>query len=163
LFGAGSSVRPNSSNPVRGLAIYADGVVAVVGNNVYFSVDGTSWLQLNKDSVDASGDNYATFNGRSELTLTTVEQCEFTIYEGLTDYGELVITDKSGANKPFLFYMTGTGGLSTRTFFAKQITFDHTKTAKFCTVHDNHLVVAGNPTEPQVKNYLFFVETHYLN
>ena len=153
LFGAGSSVRPNSSNPVRGLAIYADGVVAVVGNNVYFSVDGTSWLQLNKASVDASGDNYATFNGRSELTLTTVEQCEFTIYEGLTDYGELVITDKSGANKPFLFYMTGTGGLSTRTFFAKQITFDSTKTAKFCTVHDNHLVVAGNPTEPQTIYY----------
>jgi hypothetical protein len=153
LFGAGSSVRPSSSNPVRGLAIYADGVVAVVGNNVYFSVDGTSWLQLNKASVDASGDNYATFNGRSALTLTTVEQCEFTIYEGLTDYGELVITDKSGANKPFLFYMTGTGGLSTRTFFAKQITFDSTKTAKFCTVHDNHLVLAGNPTEPQTLYY----------
>ena len=153
LFGGGSSVRPNSSNQVRGLVVYADGIVAVVGNNIYFSVDGTSWLQVNRDSVDASGDNYSTFTGRSELTLSSVGQCEFTIYEGLTDYGELVITDKSGNNKPFLFYMTGTGGLNTRTFFAKQITFDHTKTAKFCTIHDNHLVVAGNPTEPQTIYY----------
>ena len=153
LFGDGSSVRPNSSNTVKGLAIYADGVIAVVGTDIYFSIDGTSWLQVNKASVDASGDNYTAFTGRSELSLTTVNQCEFTVYEGLTDYGELVITDKSGVNKPFLFYMTGTGNLNTRTFFAKQIEFDGTKTAKFCTIHDNHLVVAGNPTEPQTIYY----------
>ena len=153
LFGGESSVRPNSSNQVKGLAVYADGIIAVVGDNIYFSEDGTGWLQVNKDSVDASGDNYATFNGRSELTLSSVGQCEFTIYEGLTDYGELVITDKSGNNKPFLFYMTGTGALNSRTFFAKQITFDHTNTAKFCTIHDNHLVLAGSSTEPQTVYY----------
>ena len=153
LFGGASAARPNSSNTVKGLAVYADGIVAVVGNDVYFSQDGTSWLQINKNSVDASGDNYTTFTGRSELSLTSVGQCEFAIYDGLTDYGELVITDKSGNNKPFLFYMTGTGALNTRTFFAKEITFDHTKKAKFCTIHDNHLVVAGNPTEPQTIYY----------
>ena len=38
LFGDGSSVRPNSNNTVKGLAIYADGVIAVVGNNIYFSI-----------------------------------------------------------------------------------------------------------------------------
>ena len=153
LFGGSSSVRPNSSNDIEGISVYADGVVAVAGNDIFFSQDGTSWLQINKASVSASGDNYTTFTGRSELSLTSVGQCEFTIYEGLTDYGELVITDKSGNNKPFLFYMTGTGALNTRTFFAQEITFDHTKTAKFCTIHDNHLVIAGNPTEPQTIYY----------
>ena len=104
LFGGDDSVRPNSSNQVKGLVVYADGIVAVVGDNIYFSEDGTSWLQVNKDSVDVSGDNYSTFTGRSALSLSSVGQCEFTIYEGLTDYGELVITDKSGNNKPFLFF-----------------------------------------------------------
>ncbi len=153
LFGGASAVRPNTSEDIEGLVVYADGVVAIAGDDIFFSQDGTSWLQINKASVSASGDNYTTFTGRSELSLTSVGQCEFTIYEGLTDYGELVITDKSGNNKPFLFYMTGTGALNTRTFFAQEITFDHTKKAKFCTIHDNHLVVAGNPTEPQTIYY----------
>ena len=155
-FGGASTVRPNSSNDIEGLQVYADGVVAVSGNDIFFSQDGTSYLQLNKDSVSASGDNFSTFSGRSELSLTSIDQCEFAIYEGTSDYGDLIITDKSGNNKPFLFKMTGTGNLNTRTFFASQITISGSTTAKFCTVHDNHLVVAGDPSTP---NTIYFSGT----
>ena len=154
LFGGDSAVRPNTSEDVEGLSVYADGVIAVVGNDIFFRQDGTSYLQINKDSVSASGDNFSTFSGRSELSLTNLDQCEFALFEGTTDYGELVITDKSGNNKPFLFKMTGTSAvLSSRTFFVSQITISGSKTAKFCTIHDNHLVVAGDPTTPNTLYY----------
>ena len=154
LFGGDSAVRPNTSEDVEGLSVYADGVIAVVGNDIFFSQDGTSYLQINKDSVSASGDNFSTFSGRSELSLTNLDQCEFALFEGTTDYGELIITDKSGNNKPFLFKMTGTSAvLSSRTFFVSQITISGSKTAKFCTIHDNHLVVAGDPTTPNTLYY----------
>jgi len=153
LFGGGSSARPNTTEDIEGLVVYADGVVAVAGNDIFFSQDGTSWLQINKASVSGSGDNYSTFTGRSELSLTSLDQCEFAIFEGTSDYGELVITDKSGNNKPFLFKMTGTGDLNTRTFFVSQITISSSTTAKFCTIHDNHLVVSGDPTTPTTIYY----------
>ena len=65
LFGGGSAARPNSSNDIEGLAVYADWTIALAGDDIYFSKDGTSWLQINKASVDAAGDNYSTFTGRS--------------------------------------------------------------------------------------------------
>ena len=154
LFGGASAARPNTSNDIEGLSVYADGAVAVAGDDIYFSKDGTSWLQLNKASVSASGDNYSTFTGRSELSLTSLDQCEFALYEGTSDYGELIITDKSGNNKPFLFKMTGTGdALSSRTYFVSQITISGSTTAKFCTIHDKHLVVAGDPSTPNTIYY----------
>ena len=154
VFGGGSAVRPNTAEDIEGLAVYADGAVVVAGNDIFFSQDGTSYLQINKASVDASGDNFSTFSGRSELSLTNIDQCEFALFEGTSDYGELVITDKSGNNKPFLFKMTGTSAvLSSRTFFVSQITISGSKTAKFCTIHDNHLVVSGDPSTPNTIYY----------
>jgi len=157
VFGGGSAVRPNTAEDIEGLSVYADGVVAVAGNDIFFSQDGTSYLQINKASVSGSGDNFSTFSGRSELSLTSIDQCEFALFEGTSDYGELVITDKSGNNKPFLFKMTGTGAeLSSRTYFASQITISGSTTAKFCTIHDNHLVLAGDPSTP---NTIYFSST----
>ena len=50
--------------------------------------------------------------------------------------------------------MTGTSAdLTTRTFFASQITISGSTKAKFCTIHDNHLVVAGDPTTPNTVYY----------
>ncbi len=42
--------------------------------------------------------------------------------------------------------MTGTGALSGRTYFAKEITVSGTHYPKFCVIHDKHLVVAGAAT-----------------
>ena len=38
----GDGTRPNSSNDIEGLHVYADGVIAAAGTNIYFSQDGDS-------------------------------------------------------------------------------------------------------------------------
>ncbi len=149
----GDGTRPNSSNAILGLNVYADGVIACSGTNIYFSQDGDSWLQLNKASVSGSGDNYSTFGGRSAAARTSQGQADFTVYEGDTDYGELIITDRGSATKPFYFKMTGTGDLDTRTFFAKEITVSGTHYPKYCVIHDRHLVVGGAETAPNTIYY----------
>ena len=151
LFGGGSSARPNSSNAILGMAVYADGLVVCSGTGIFFSQDGTSWIQINKASVSGSGDNLTTFNARSNDDRTGQGQCTFSIFEGTTDYGDLLICD--GANKPFFFRMTGTGNLSTRTFFAGEITVDGTTAPSVGVMHENHFVVGGAST---AKNTIFF-------
>ena len=152
-FGNGDATRPNGGNPVLGLFVYADGLVACSGTNIYFTLEGETWLQINRASVDAAGDNYSTFTGRSALARTNQAQCNFTLYEGDSIYGELVITDESSATKPFYFKMTGTGALSDRTYFAKEITVSGTVYPKTCIVHDRHLVVGGNTDTPNTIYY----------
>jgi len=150
----GDGTRPNGANPILGLHVYADGVIACSGTNIYFSQDGDSWLQINMASVAGGGDNYSTFTGRSAAARTSQGQVDFTIYEGNTDYGELIITDKGTGVKPFYFKMTGTGSaLSSRTYYAKEITVSGTEYPKFCVIHDKHLVVAGAGTSPNTIYY----------
>ena len=153
VFGGDSAARPNSSNQVLGLHVYGDGVIAWSGTNIYFSLDGTSWLQINRDSVAGGGDNYSTFTGRSALARTSQGKAHFATYEGDTAYGEVIITDEGSGVKPFYFKMTGTGALSDRTYFAKEITVDGSVYPKFCTIHDKHLVVGGSSTEPNGIHY----------
>ena len=153
VFGGDSAARPNSSNQVLGLHVYGDGVIACSGTNIYFSLDGTSWLQINRDSVAGGGDNYSTFTGRSALARTSQGKAHFATYEGDTAYGEVIITDEGSGVKPFYFKMTGTGALSDRTYFAKEITVDGSVYPKFCTIHDKHLVVGGSSTEPNGIRY----------
>ena len=154
LFGGGSAARPNSSNDILGLQVYADGVIACSGTNVYFSQNGTSWLQINRASVSASGDNYSTFTGRSAAARTSQGQASFAIYEGTSDYGEVIITDRGSGVKPMYFKMTGTdSNLSNRTYYAKEITVSGTEYPKYCVIHDKHLVVAGAATSPNTIYY----------
>ena len=50
--------------------------------------------------------------------------------------------------------MTGTNAdVTARTFFTSQITISGDTTAKFCTIHDHHLVVAGDPSTPKTIYY----------
>ena len=158
-FTAFGDTRPNSSNAILGMAVYADGIIVCSGTGIFFSVDGEdTWLQINRASVDASGDNYSTFTGRSVAARTSQGRCTFAIYEGTSDYGEIVICD--GVNEPFLFQMTGTGGLTSRTFFAKEITVSGTTGPAFSVIHDKHLVVAGAST---AKNTIFYSGTNDID
>jgi hypothetical protein len=158
IFGDGT--RPSSSNQILGLEVYADGVIACSATDIFFSQDGNSWLQLNRASVAGGGDNYSTFTGRSSLTRSSQNKASFAIFEGNTDYGEIVIVDDSSNNKPFLFKMTGTGSLTSRTFFAEEITVSGTHYPKYCVIHDKHLVVAGAAT---AKNTIFYSGTSDIN
>ena len=157
-FSEFGDTRPNSDETNLGMAVYADGVVVCSGTGIFFSQDGTSWLQINRASVSASGDNYSTFTGRSVAARTSQGRCSFALYEGTSDYGELVICD--GVNEPFLFQMTGTGGLTSRTFFAKEITVSGTTGPAVGVIHDKHLVVAGAST---AKNTIFYSGTNDID
>ena len=134
--------RPNSDNDILGIFVYGDGVVVCSGTDIHFSIDGSTWIQINKSAVANGGDDYTTFTGRSALTRAGQGQCSFAFFEGATyDYGELIIAD--GANKLYSFRMEGTGALTTRTFFALEITVDGTNGVKYITNHDHHLIAAG--------------------
>jgi len=142
-YGGGSAVQPTGGTAtILGVFPYADGVIVTAGTNIYFSNTGTSWLQINRSSVSNSGDNYTAFTGRSTLARTGQGQCQFALFEGATfDYGQVIIAD--GANKLYSFRMEGTGALTTRTFFAEEITVTGTKHVKYITIHDHHLIAAG--------------------
>ena len=156
LFG---DTRPNGGEVILGMAVYADGVIVCSGTGIFFSVDGEdTWLQLNKASVASGGDNYSAFTGRSVAARTSQGRCTFAIYEGTSDYGEIVICD--GVNEPFLFQMTGTGGLETRTFFAKEITVSSTVSPAIAVIHDKHLVVAGDASS---KNTIYYSSTNDID
>lgn len=150
-FTAFGSTRPNGSNRVLGIQVYADGVVVCSGTDIFFSIDGNSWLQINRSGVHSLGDDYATFTGRSILTRSGQQQTSFAVFEGNTDYGALIICD--GSNKPYYFYMTGTGDLNTRTFFAEEVTVNSTEAPDVCAIHDHHLVVAGTSEN---KNTIYY-------
>jgi hypothetical protein len=98
----GDGTRPNSANAIEGLQVYADGVIAAAGTNIYFSQDGNSWLQINKASVAAGGDNYSAFTGRSASARTSQTKASFAVFEGNTIYGEVVVTDEGSGAKPFI-------------------------------------------------------------
>ena len=153
IFGGDSAANPSSDNDILGLHVYADGVIACASTNIYFSLDRTSWLQINMGSVAGGGDNYSTFTGRSAVARTSQGLAHFATYEGDTIYGEVVITDEGSGALPFYFKMTGTGALSDRTYYAKTITVDGSVYPKFCTMHDKHLVVGGSSTEPNGIHY----------
>jgi hypothetical protein len=156
LFG---DTRPNGGEVILGMAVYADGVIVCSGTGIFFSIDGEdTWLQLNKASVASGGDNYSAFTGRSVAARTSQGRCTFATYEGTSDYGEIVICD--GVNEPFLFQMTGTGGLETRTFFAKEITVSSTVSPAIAVIHDKHLVVAGDASS---KNTVYYSGTNDID
>ena len=141
-FGGGSAVQPSgSSDTILGVFPYADGVIVCVSDDIYFTNNGTSYLQINKLSA-GGGDNHTTFTGKSATARTGQGQCQFVLFEGATfDYGEVIIAD--GANKPWAFRMEGTGALNTRTFFTEEITVDGTNGVKYIAIHDHHLIAAG--------------------
>ena len=157
-LGGASAANPSSDNDILGLHVYADGVIACTSTNIYFSQDGESWLQINMGSVAGGGDNYSAFTGRSAAARTSQGLAHFATYEGTSDYGEIVICD--GVNEPFLFQMTGTGGLETRTFFAKEITVSSTVGPAIAVIHDKHLVVAGDSSS---KNTVYYSGTNDID
>ena len=142
-FGTTNATQPTGGiTNILGIFPYADGVIATAGTGIFFTNDGITWLNISRSSVSGSGDNYSTFTGRSTLARTSQGQCQFTLFDGATfDYGQVIIAD--GVNEPYIFRMEGTGVLTSRTFFAEEITVTGTKGVKYVTTHDKHLIAAG--------------------
>ena len=141
-FGGASATQPTGgTTDILGVIPYADGIVVAAGTNIYFSLDGITWMTINKLSA-GGGDNYATFTGKSVTTRTNQGKTQFALFDGAgQDYGQVIIADE--ANQPFAFRMEGTGALNTRTFFTQLITVNSTNGVKYITSHDHHLIAAG--------------------
>ena len=46
LFGGSSATRPNTTEDVLGCFVYGDGVIVCSGTDIFFSIDGVTWLQI---------------------------------------------------------------------------------------------------------------------
>lgn len=158
-YGGDSATRPNAANSILGIKTYADGVVVCSGTDIFFSNDGATWIQINRAAVHNAGDTYATFTGRAILPRTNQKQTSIAAYEGSnSEYGELLICD--GENLPYYFYMTGTGDLTTRTFYAEEAVVEGAETPKIATIHGNHSVLSGTKENP---NQVYYSHLHEIN
>src|SRR5210317_1064919 len=143
LGGDSATIPSGSTGTIQGVIPYADGVIAAINNNIYFSQDGITWLQINKLSA-GGGDTYATFTGKAASVRTGQGQCTFAMSEAAgEDYGQVMIADNS-TKDIFVFRMDGTGALNTRTFFTDEIQPNGANTpVQYITAHDHHLIAAG--------------------
>ena len=81
-WGAGSATSPtgNISDAITGLISYAGGVLACQGSGIYWSNDGITWLQVNKDTYVAQTGTVAITAGAATVTGTgTAFTTEFAV------------------------------------------------------------------------------------
>ena len=106
---------------VKGLQVYADGVIITGNNKVVFSFkDSNGTVQYipidNSTSGNTlSGANYldATYTSHKiALNYSDQGQGNFTVYNDNVENGRVIICD--GVNKPLLITITGSGAFSTR-------------------------------------------------
>jgi len=81
-WGAGSATAPSGSisDAITGLISYAGGVLACQGSGIYWSNDGITWLQVNKDTYVAQTGTVAVTAGAATVTGTgTAFTTEFAV------------------------------------------------------------------------------------
>ena len=53
-FGGSSATRPTGGETrILGVVPYGDGVIACAGTSIYFSLDGITWIEINRSSVSS--------------------------------------------------------------------------------------------------------------
>ena len=71
-WGGGSAAIPSgvSTDAITGITPYANGVVACQGSNIYWSNNGSTWIQINKDTYKAITGTVAVTAGSAVVTGT---------------------------------------------------------------------------------------------
>ena len=64
----GSNTPDNTSSNIEGIHSYAKGVVACQGSNIYYSADGNTWTQVNKDTYQAQTGTVSVTAGSPTVT-----------------------------------------------------------------------------------------------
>jgi len=145
------TTRPEADTRVHGVIPYALGVVACVGTSVYYSEDGTTWLQINKDTGHA-GVIQADLAALAELDRPNQGQAQFVIMRAPTghtdsEYGSLTIA--TGADNIGHFHIDGTG--ATRKFIYQEIATP--AAGKYVELLDRHLCVVDTENAPSTVYY----------
>ena len=151
-FGGESAVKPGGDTTILGVEQYGEGVVVVVDDAVYYSDDGTAWIQVNKNTT-SGGMNEATLAGATVLTRSGQGQAQFSLMlapTGYTDnpFGSLTIA--TGTNKLANFRIEGTNP-ATRLFFYEELTTPAAGT--YVENHDLHLCVVDTENAPNTIYY----------
>lgn len=154
-FGGSAATRPVNDSKILGVCPYGEGVVVVAGTNIYYSDEGTSWIQINKDTGH-SGLTETALASATVLSRANQGQAQFSLMKaptGHTDtpYGALSIA--TGPNKLAHFHIEGTG--ASRVFSYEEIATP--AAAKYIEEHDKHLCVVDTTNAPST---VYFSKTN---
>ena len=154
-FGGGSAIQPEGSNQIFGVQPYGAGVVVCVDTSVYYSEDGITWTQINKDL--AGGGNDAALAGAAALDRPSQGQAQFALMQapvGKTSalYGTLIIA--TGADQVALFRIEGTGG--SKTWYYEELSTP--SAGKYVEVHERHLCIVDTTNAPSTVYYSAYNE-----
>lgn len=143
----GDTQPAGTSNTITGVYYYAGGVIAVQedsgGNsNLYWSDDGSTWIQLNKQGASA-GLSITSLNSATQTTRTPGGRSQFVLFDGISEYGDLIISD--GINYTAWLKFTGSGG--SRTYYYDEITTP--ATSQWCEVYKDRLILGGDTNNPE--------------
>jgi len=88
-WGGASSTSPSgtTTDAITGIVPYANGVIACQGNNIYWSTDGITWLQINKDT-------YKSLTGTVAVTASSAA----VVGTGTSFTTELAVNDRIKIN-----------------------------------------------------------------
>lgn len=150
-FGAGSATKPDGTTPILGVHPYGAGVVVCAGTDVFYSEDGITWTQINKDTGEV-GDTEDNLPGLSTLSRASQGLAEFVLAKGTIDHttnpdGILYIA--TGPNKVAHFHIDGTGG--SRTFTYTEISSP--AAGELLADHDHHLCIVDTTNAPNTVSY----------
>ena len=88
-FSKFGSSQVSGSNQLEGIFRYAKGVVACASSNIFYSADGNSWTQVNKDTYQTKTGTVAVTSGAATITGSgTAFTTEFAIGDDILINGE---------------------------------------------------------------------------
>ena len=145
------TTRPENNSVVHGVIPYALGVVVCVGNSIYYSETGTSWLQINK-ATGHNGALEAELAALPTLNRPDQDQAQFVIMRAATghtnsSYGSLTIA--TGADPVAHFHIDGVG--SNRKFIYEEISAP--SAGKYVELLDRHLCIVDTTNDPSTVYY----------
>jgi len=154
-FGGGSAVKPGGATQIYGVQAYGEGVVVCVDSEIYYSEDGITWTQVNKDLV--GGGNDAALAAAAALPRPSQDQAQFKLMKAPTgktnaDYGSLIIA--TGADSVAVFRIEGTGG--SKTWYYEEldsVTHSAPDAGKYIEIHEQHLCIVDAINEPSTIYY----------
>jgi len=143
--------RPEGANKILGIYPYALGVVVCVDTSIYYSEDGTTWIQINKNTTH-TGVTEADLATTAVLDRPNQGQAQFVIMNAPsghsnTDYGSLSIA--TGANAVAHFHIDGTG--ASRLFVYQEISSP--AAGKYIEEHNRHLCIVDTENAPSTVYY----------
>lgn len=142
-----------SSFGIKGIIGYKNGGIAVSGSSIYFTQDGIDWMQIDRLTTNADGEDHATFIARSAAVGTvTSKPVSFIVYESAASEDQIIICN--GVSAPFQILITGVSGSPLNlTYKVTQIEISHGAAGYILkpttgVTHKNRLVLAGDEAHP---------------